>query len=135
MTGVPAQHGPDGTTDVTGEVTGFVLRADDLPTVYVSGDNASLDLVETISDRIGAIDVALLFAGAARSPLLDANLTLDSDQAARAALLLDAGVVIPVHTEGWQHFTQGPDTVTDAFARRGEQERLALLGPGESTTL
>jgi L-ascorbate metabolism protein UlaG (beta-lactamase superfamily) len=135
VTGVPAQHGPDGTTDVTGEVTGFVLRADDLPTVYVSGDNASLDLVGTIADRVGTIDVALLFAGAARSPLLDANLTLDSDQAARAAQRLDAGVVIPVHTEGWQHFTQGPDTIADAFARRGEQERLVLLGPGESTTL
>jgi L-ascorbate metabolism protein UlaG (beta-lactamase superfamily) len=67
--------------------------------------------------------------------LLDANLTLDSDQAARAAQRLDAGVVIPVHTEGWQHFTQGPDTIADAFARRGEQERLVLLGPGESTTL
>jgi L-ascorbate metabolism protein UlaG (beta-lactamase superfamily) len=72
---------------------------------------------------------------AARSPSLDANLTLDSDQAARAAQLLDGGVVIPVHTEGWQHFTQGPDTITDAVARRGEQERLVLLGPGESTTL
>lgn len=47
VTAAPAVHGPlDGTRDASGhvnaEVTGFVLRAAGLPTVYVSGDNASL---------------------------------------------------------------------------------------------
>jgi L-ascorbate metabolism protein UlaG (beta-lactamase superfamily) len=46
VTAVPAVHGPlDGTRDESGhvnaQVTGFVLQASDLPTVYVSGDNAS----------------------------------------------------------------------------------------------
>ena len=31
VTGVPAQHGPDGTEHIVGEVTGFVLGGDDLP--------------------------------------------------------------------------------------------------------
>ena len=42
VTAVPAQHGPDGTDHLTGPVIGFVLEADGLPRVYVSGDNASV---------------------------------------------------------------------------------------------
>jgi len=134
VTGVPAQHGPDGTEAITGEVTGFVLHGEGLPTVYVSGDNASLGVVLAVAEHLGPIDVALLFAGAARTPLLDAYLTLTSDQAARAARILDARVVIPVHTEGWQHFTQGPETIAPAFARHGATGQLRLLAPGQSTT-
>jgi L-ascorbate metabolism protein UlaG (beta-lactamase superfamily) len=44
VTGVPALHGPPGARDVTGPVIGFVLAADGLETVYLSGDNASLDV-------------------------------------------------------------------------------------------
>jgi CspA family cold shock protein len=40
---VPALHGPEGSEHLVGEVTGFVLAGPGLPTVYVSGDNASLD--------------------------------------------------------------------------------------------
>jgi len=111
-----------------------VLSGEGLPTVYVSGDNASLGVVLAVAEHLGPVDVALLFAGAARTPLLDAYLTLTSDQAARAARILDARVVIPVHTEGWEHFTQGPETIAPAFARHGAGRQLRLLAPGESTT-
>jgi len=63
VTAVPAQHGPDGTDHITGPVIGFVLEADGEDKVYVSGDSASLDVVRTISDRVGDLDVAILFAG------------------------------------------------------------------------
>ena len=133
--GVPAHHGPDGTQDITGEVTGFVLAGDGLPTVYVSGDNASLAIVQAVADHTGPVDVAVLFAGAARTPLLDAYLTLTSDQAAQAARILGARAVIPAHTEGWGHFTQGPETIAPAFARHGAAGQLVLLAPGESATV
>lgn len=133
--GVPAHHGPDGTEAITGEVIGFVLSGDGMPTVYVSGDNASLGVVQAVADHTGPIEVAVLFAGAARTPLLDAYLTLTSDQAAQAARILGARAVIPAHTEGWQHFTQGPETIAPAFARHGATGQLLLLVPGESTTI
>jgi hypothetical protein len=38
-----------------------------------------------------------------------------------------------MHTEGWKHFTQGPDTIAAAFARHGAGQQLRLLAPGEST--
>jgi len=133
---VPAQHGPDGCEEVTGEVTGFVLRGPDLPTVYVSGDNASLDIVEQVRDRIGTIDVALLFAGAARTSLFDgAPLTLTSQDAAAATELLDARWVVPLHISGWSHFTEGPEEFRAAFDQAGLGDRLQLLEPGESVAL
>lgn len=70
ITGVPAQHGPNGTEHLTGEVTGFVLPGDDLPSVYLSGDNASLDVVNAIVERVGPADIAVLFTGGAQLPYL-----------------------------------------------------------------
>ncbi|HVE29179.1 MAG TPA: MBL fold metallo-hydrolase [Mycobacteriales bacterium] len=134
VTAVPAQHGPDGTTDLTGPVTGFVLSGDGLPTVYVSGDNASLDVVRAVVGRIGPVDVAVLFAGAARTPLIDGYLTLTAADAAEAAQVLGARTVIPVHAEGWAHFTQGVDDLVVAYAARGLADRLHVLSPGETAT-
>ncbi|MBO2462321.1 MBL fold metallo-hydrolase [Actinomadura violacea] len=133
ITGVPARHGPDGTEHLTGPVTGFVLTGDGLPTTYVSGDNASLDVVREIAARFAPFDVALLFAGAARTPLLDADLTLGSAEAAEAAAILGARQVVPLHFEGWAHFSQGRDTLAEPFA--GFSGGFHLLGPGDRVTL
>ena len=77
--GVPAFHGPIGSEAITGPVMGFVLCGSGVPTMYVSGDNASLDVVAEIAHHLGPIEVAVLFAGAGRTPLIDAYLTLGSD--------------------------------------------------------
>jgi hypothetical protein len=50
--GVPAVHGPDGTESSSGPVIGFVLVADDVPTTYISGDNASLRVVEEVAHHL-----------------------------------------------------------------------------------
>jgi len=132
ITGVPAQHGPDGTEHLVGEVTGFVLSGEGLPTVYVSGDNASLDVVRAIGARVGGVEVALLFAGGAQTALLgDAYLTLTSDAAAEAAEILAVRHVVPLHFEHWAHFTQGGDTLVDSFDRAGSAKRLHLPEPGQ----
>jgi L-ascorbate metabolism protein UlaG (beta-lactamase superfamily) len=133
---VPAQHGPPGCESVTGEVIGFVLRGRDVPSVYISGDNASLDQVRAIAKRIGAVDVALLFAGAARTSLFDgAPLTLTSEGTVEAARILNARYVIPLHTRGWAHFSEGPDSVRKAFANAGLSDRLRMLEPGQSIVI
>lgn len=136
ITGVPAQHGPDEHRDHLAEVTGFVLSGDGLPTVYVSGDNASLDVVRTITSRLSPFDIAILFAGGAQTALYPgANLTLSSSDAAEAAKILGARDIVPLHFEGWAHFTQGPDTLRDAFAAAGLSDRMHLLSPGEEVHL
>ncbi|MFE2278575.1 MBL fold metallo-hydrolase [Streptomyces sp. NPDC059454] len=129
VTGVPAIHGPGAREEVepfAGQVVGFVLTGEGLPTVYVSGDNASLDAVREIAERFAPIDTALLFAGAPRFPMLfDGNLiVLDSAQAAEATRILDARRVVPVHHDSWSHFTEGRDALEAAFAAAGLTDRL-----------
>ncbi len=133
VTAAPALHGPPGAEPVTGPVTGFVLSGDGLPTVYVSGDNASLDVIREIADHTETIDVAVLFAGAVQIPdIFDgAYLTLSSDLAAQASLILGAETVIVMHFEGWTHFTQGAEELRAAFAGHGITERLRIPIHGE----
>ena len=126
VTATPALHGPEGCEPVVGEVTGFVLSGEGLPTTYISGDNASLDVVREIAGRVGPVATAVLFTGAARVGLFDnALLTLDSAMAAEAAVILGAERVVLVHCDSWAHFTEGREALQAAFENAGLSERLA----------
>jgi L-ascorbate metabolism protein UlaG (beta-lactamase superfamily) len=118
-------------------VIGFVLSAPGADTVYVSGDNASLDVVRQIAERAGPIDVAVLFAGAVQlAQRFDgAYLTLSSDRAAEAAKILGARLVVPLHFEGWKHFTQGADALRAAFAGNQVTDVLRMPERGETLAL
>ncbi len=137
ITAVPAQHGPDGTDHLTGPVIGFVLEADGLPRVYVSGDNASLEVVERIVDRLGAMELAVLFAGGAslEGRFDGALLTLGGAEAAHAARVLGARAVIPVHQQGWAHFSVPPEQLRHAFDEAGLAEVLVMLSPGQTVAV
>ncbi|CAL9526646.1 MBL fold metallo-hydrolase [Streptomyces sp. Tu 3180] len=129
VTGVPAVHGPgprEKVEPLTGQVVGFVLTGEGLPTVYVSGDNASLDAVEEIAGRFAPVDTAVLFAGAPRFPMLfdGEPLVLDSARAAEAARILGARRVVPAHHDSWAHFTEGREALEAAFAAAGLADRL-----------
>lgn len=136
VTAGPALHGAEGSEPVVGEVTGFVPSGGGLPTVYVSGDNASLDVVRGIADRLGPFDVAVLFAGAARTPLVpDAPLTLTSEAAVEATRILGARQVDPLHFEHRAHFGEDGAALTEASADADLSDRLHLLIPGSSVRL
>lgn len=137
ITALPAQHGPVGAEAILGPVVGFLLSGDDLPTVYVSGDNASLDVVREIVARVGSPDVAVLFAGGASSPHYfdGALLTLGSEQAVEAARLLQARAVIPIHCDGWTHYSQDRADLTRAFADAGLGRVLITVREGAKVAL
>jgi L-ascorbate metabolism protein UlaG (beta-lactamase superfamily) len=137
VTAVPALHGPEGSEPVTGPVIGFVLSADGAPTLYVSGDNASVDVVRTIAERLGPIDLAVLFAGGVSIPhrFDGAYLTLSAERAAQAAGVLGARAIVPVHFEGWAHFTQGEAELRAAFEAAGLAERLLVPEAGKTVSI
>jgi L-ascorbate metabolism protein UlaG (beta-lactamase superfamily) len=137
VTAVPALHGPEGSESVTGPVIGFVLSADDAPTLYVSGDNASVDVVRTIAERLGPIELAVLFAGGVSIPhrFDGAYLTLSAERAAQAAAVLGARAIVAVHFEGWAHFTQGEAELLAAFDAAGLAERLVVPEAGETVSI
>lgn len=129
VTAAPARHGPPGCEPLTGPVTGFVLHGAGVPTVYVSGDNASLEAVSEVASRFA---VALLFAGAVRTSLFDGTpLTLTSADSVRAAEMLVGARIVPLHVRGWAHFSEGPDDIDRAFTDAGIADRLVNLEPGE----
>jgi Predicted Zn-dependent hydrolases of the beta-lactamase fold len=132
VTAVPASHGPG---DAAGPVTGFVLEAPNAPTVYVSGDNSELDVVDEIAARFAPVDVAVLFAGAARVPRVPAALTLTSVDAAAAARMLGARAVVGVHTEDWTHFSESRADLESAFAAAGLADLLVPTPRGARVSL
>jgi L-ascorbate metabolism protein UlaG (beta-lactamase superfamily) len=134
---VRADHGPPEVARRNGPVIGFVLRGDGLPTIYVSGDNASVDVVAEIADAHGPFEAVVLFAGGAQVPEAwgDAHLTLTAETAARAAALLGDAVIVPIHQDGWAHFTSAPAELEAAFARTGLSGRLRPVSPGEQVPL
>jgi L-ascorbate metabolism protein UlaG (beta-lactamase superfamily) len=134
VTATPAEHGPPQFAAQNGPVIGFVLEGDGLPTVYVSGDNASVDVVRTIAQRLGPAEIAVLFAGAAQVRGKPDDLTLTAERAAQATLAIGARAAIPIHQHGWRHFTQGAEDVREAFAAAGISDRLVDVEPGQTVT-
>ncbi len=137
ITAVPAVHGPeDAPRDEGGnvlcEVIGFVVSGPDSPTVYISGDNASLRVVTEVARRFPHIDAAVLFAGAARvrERFRGRPLTLDAPRAAAAAAILAAPVVVPAHYDGWAHFSETRADIAEAFDEAGYLSVLRLADHG-----
>ncbi|MET7770213.1 MBL fold metallo-hydrolase [Nocardia sp. NPDC005366] len=136
VTGVPALHGPPGCEPISGVVTGFVLEAADQPTIYISGDNASADLVGEIVGRVGRIDIAILNVGAANVGIFgDSDGTLNARTALRAAELLGDAVIVPVHAEGWAHFSETLDYLARVFDYAGRGGRLRIPRAGEAMAI
>jgi L-ascorbate metabolism protein UlaG (beta-lactamase superfamily) len=138
VTAVPADHGPPEVAPKNGPVIGFVIRSENLPTVYVSGDNASVDVARKIIDEHGPFDAAVLFIGGAEVPEAwgdGAYLTLTPERAAEVAGLLDGAAIVPVHQEGWAHLSFGPEDTVRAFEQAGRSDRLLRLAPGEQVAL
>lgn len=131
VTAVPALHGPEGSEPLVGDVTGFILRSPGLPTVYISGDNASVAHVTDIADRHRDIAIAILFAGAANVGYFgDGDLTLNARTAVQAAHALGDALIVPVHAEGWAHFSETRERLAREFGYAGLAERLLLPAPG-----
>ncbi len=135
VTGTPGRHGPpDGDR---GPVTGFVLSTPDSTrdAVYVSGDTVWFDGVAEVGRR-SSVRVALLFMGAARvREVGPAHLTFTAKEAVEAARTFPGAAIVPLHFEGWAHFSEGRREIVEAFASAGLEDRLRWLEPGVATAV
>ena len=70
----------------------------------------------------GAVELLAIVGGAVgavgEQQVLDAALAHATDAVA-AARAIGAPVVVPVHTEGWAHFSESTDDLVRAFAAAG----------------
>jgi L-ascorbate metabolism protein UlaG (beta-lactamase superfamily) len=128
ITATPCRHGPPGFHAIVGDVVGFALRWEG-GSLWITGDTVLYGAVREAAARVEA-DVMLLHLGAVRfgvtGPL---HYTLTARDAVKLCDLARPRVVVPVHYEGWSHFSEGRDVIADAFA--GSAHALRWLPMGE----
>lgn len=135
ITATPARHGPAGIERITGEVIGFHLMITGIEhgEIYITGDTVFYHKLRELSNHIRPKYV-FIFAGAAR-PRGPFNLTMSTNDALDTANAFGEAMIIPVHSEGWSHYTENNDNLIEAFRILGIGHRLQLLEPGLATLL
>ncbi|MGN6573626.1 MAG: MBL fold metallo-hydrolase [Pseudolabrys sp.] len=131
VTATPARHGPAGIEPLSGDVVGFVMEAEGAAPIYVTGDTVWYDGVAEVARRFKA-GVVLLFAGSAQTRGA-INLTMNANDAIETAHHFRDATIVPVHCDGWKHFTQTCADLAAAFKALGIDNRLRLLPPGVAT--
>ena len=130
LTATPCRHGPAHAD--RGPVIGFVLTRPSGACVYVSGDSVWYEGMQEVADRF-APRTAVLFLGAATVEAVGPfPLTLTADGAVAAARAFRNAAIVPLHFEGWAHFTEGRGEVARAFDTAGLTGRLRWPIPGKA---
>ncbi|MCL4560747.1 MAG: MBL fold metallo-hydrolase [Chloroflexi bacterium] len=130
VTGTPARHGPASMD--RGPVIGFMLALRDYPdlAIYVSGDTVWYEGVAEVIQRF-PIRIAILNLGAARVPEVGLfNLTFTAAEALEFTRACPQAIIVPLHYEGWQHFSESRREIEAAFAQAGMEHRLYWLELG-----
>jgi len=131
ITGTPCRHGAVGGD--RGPVTGFILnfKNETRGSVYITGDTVWYEGVEEVAKRCD-VGIVLAFVGAAVVKQVgSAHLTMTVDEALKLAMLFDKATIIPLHFEGWEHFTESRAKVQKKFMEAGLINRLQWAKPFE----
>ncbi|HTK11606.1 MAG TPA: MBL fold metallo-hydrolase [Ktedonobacteraceae bacterium] len=137
VTAMPARHGSEEIKEATGDVAGWMLewKGQRRGTLYISGDTVFFKDLEEIVRRY-QIGVALLHCGAARAQRFGpSHLTFTGVEGAQFAKLAGEATIIPIHYEGWSHFSEGRDEIEQAFIAAGLEKRLHFLPFGQPVSI
>jgi len=130
----PARHGPE--NGDRGPVIGFILESPNGEgATYVSGDTV---LYDRLLDIVARFDIrrALLFMGAARVAAVGPHhLTMTAQEAAELAVHMPRAKIMPLHFEGWAHFSEGRGAIERVFAEAGLAGRLIWGDAGKRVDL
>jgi L-ascorbate metabolism protein UlaG (beta-lactamase superfamily) len=133
ITATPARHGPAGIEKIQGDVTGFVLsvRGEKKLDIYITGDTTYYEGVAEVARRFDP-DYIFMFAGGSRTrgPFY---VSMASNDAMDLALAFPRPTIIPLHYDGWKHYTQDIEEVRRAYDVLEIGQRLQLLEPGVIT--
>jgi L-ascorbate metabolism protein UlaG (beta-lactamase superfamily) len=124
ITGTPCRHGP--VNGDRGPVTGFVLnfKNETQGAVYITGDTVWYEGIPEIAERF-AIKLVVLFLGAAVVKNVgSAHLTMTIEESFKVAKLFDKARIVPLHFEGWEHFTESYSEIESKYKEAGLSHRL-----------
>jgi hypothetical protein len=98
--------------------------------LYLSGDTVWYEGVAEVAARF-PVSVAVLFLGAARVAAVGPwNLTFTAEEAVETARVFARATVVPLHYEGWKHFSESRADIERAFGTAGLEDRLVWLPRG-----
>ncbi|GAA1883205.1 MBL fold metallo-hydrolase [Asanoa iriomotensis] len=118
VTATPCRHGPPLSRPIAGPVVGFALHweGQEHGVFWITGDTVLFRGVRQVPRRM-VVDTVLLHLGAVRFPSTGPlHYSMTAAEAVQLCTLARPRTIIPVHYEGWEHFTQGRDAVEKAFA-------------------
>jgi L-ascorbate metabolism protein UlaG (beta-lactamase superfamily) len=136
VTATPCRHGPPLSRPIVGDVIGFALRWDRQAhgVLWVSGDTVLYDGVRQVADRMD-VDIALLHLGAVRFPITGpVRYSMTAREAVELCGVVRPRTAIPVHYEGWSHFSEGREAIERELATAPEDIRrtFRLLPRGDA---
>lgn len=79
--------------------------------------------------------VALVNCGRAMPEGAKEVFTMGGREAGRLCKEIAAEFVVPMHFEGWEHFTQGREGLEKELVEEGVGERVVWLEPGKEVSL
>lgn len=147
ITATPCKHWPGQ------ECVGFLVHTQDFGTapdgrpnaVYFSGDTIYIEELAKMADKYH-IAVALMNLGKATFyevnsegihgyPGESLQITMDGRQAARLFRDIKADLLVPMHYESWDHFTQHGDELSKEFEDEGISSKVRWLKPGKAVQI
>ncbi|PQE27872.1 Zn-dependent hydrolases of the beta-lactamase fold protein [Rutstroemia sp. NJR-2017a BBW] len=121
ITATPCKHWP-------GHECDFGVAPDGrLNAVYFSGDTVYVEELAKMSEKYH-IAIALMNLG--KATFDDLQITMGGQQAARLFRDIKADVLVPMHYESWDHFTQDGEALAEEFKAEGMHEKVRWLKPG-----
>ncbi len=137
VTAMPARHGPESIKQAVGDVTGWMIewQGRHRGALYISGDTVLFEELEEIARRY-RVETAILNFGAAQVDVYGpVHLTFTGVEGATFAKMLGDCIIVPVHYEGWAHFSEGRAEIEQAFRAEGLESRLRFLPLGAPVLL
>ena len=147
ITATPCKHWPGH------ECVGFIVHTQDFGVapdgrpnaVYFTGDTVYVEELAKMADKYH-IAVALMNLGKATfyevndeglpgQPGDVLQITMDGRQAARLFRDIKADVLVPMHFESWDHFTQHQEELSKEFEDEGILPKVRWLKPGKAVQI
>ncbi len=130
ITATPGRHGPAGIEKINGDVIGFLLsvQGGEKSEIYITGDTLYYEGVAEVARRYDPRYI-FLFAGAAHA-IGPFNVTMDNNDAIDTALAFPNATIIPLHYDGWSHYTQNEKDLAQSYGVIGIDQRLKVLEAG-----
>ncbi|MET1008046.1 MAG: MBL fold metallo-hydrolase [Propionibacteriaceae bacterium] len=119
VTATPCRHGPPLSRPIAGAVIGFAVTPSDQTAtrLWMSGDTVLNRPVRRVAEQLD-VDVLLMHLGAVQFPQTGRlRYSMNSQDALRLIELAQPRVAVPVHFEGWSHFSEPEQHLRTVLAR------------------